>query len=455
MVPETAKPELPRQNIPVFLSPQALFNPNSARGQPPLIMLEYWYREKRTLSDFRRGPLGPYFDGFAAHLKTQQYSQAGAVQILSKGCQFNAFLIAQRITRATQISPALVEAFLDVYTQYIRTAAHYSPRAEVARSLKRLCAYLADIHVYRPPKPQPHRTLASWLLEPYLRYLRQDCQLAEVTVQRARTQVGQFLAALGRAVRRPRLKTLGPETVERYLRDHLTGSPENCASLTAALRRFFRYCAARHYLRADYSGLIPPVRQYRYASLPKGIEDSALNRMLQKINTQTAIGARDYAMILLMMAYGLRALSVAHLLLEDIDWRHSRLRIRAEKGGKEVLLPLLEPVGEALIRYLRHRPARIPFREVFLTCVAPCRPLRNLAISRIVRDHLLEAGIQVPGVGARSLRHSWAIRALAHSTPIKSIADVLGHRYIDTTFIYAKADLNSLREVAMPWPQKH
>ena len=442
----------------MFLSPQARFNPKSARGPaprgPPLIMLEYWYREKRTLSDFRRGPLGPHFDGFAAHLKTQGYSPGGAIQVLSKCCQFNAFLIDKRIRRASQLSPTLVEAFLDVYTQDIRTTARYSPRAEVARSLKRLCAYLADIHVYRPPKPKPNRTQASWLLEPSLRHLRQDCQLHEVTVERARVQVGQFLIALGPAAHRPRLKRLGPETVERYLREHLTGSPENRVTLTAALRRFFRYCAARRYMRTDYSGLIPRVRQYRYASLPKGIEDSALDRMLRAIDTTTAIGARDYAMILLMMAYGLRGLSVAHLLLDDIDWRHSRIRIRAQKGGKEVVLPLLEPVGEAVIRYLHHRWAEAPSREVFLTTVAPSRPLGSLAISHIVRGYLQRAGINIPGAGTRSLRHSWAIRALAHNTPIKSIADVLGHRYIDTTFIYAKADLNSLREVAMPWPQK-
>ena len=417
-------------------------------------MLEYCYREKRTLRDFRRGPLGPHFDGFAAHLKAQGYSRHSAAAILSRCCQFNAFLIDQHITRATQLSPALVEAFLDVYTQDTRTAAHYSPRTAAASPLKRLCAYLADVHVYRPPKPQPDRTPVSWLLEPYLHHLRQDCQLHEVTVDRARAQVGQFLSALGPAVRRPRLKTLGPETVERYLQRHLADSPHNRAALTAALRRFFRYCATRRYMRADYSGLIPPVRQYRYASLPKGIEDSALNRMLQGIDTQTAIGARDYAMILLMMAYGLRGLSVAHLLLDDIDWRHSRIRIRAQKGGKEVRLPLLEPVGAALIRYLRARPASTPFREVFLTTYAPWRPLGSLAISHLVRGYLRRAGINIPGAGTRSLRHSWAIRALANNTPIKSIADVLGHRYIDTTFIYAKADLNSLREVAMPWPQK-
>ena len=85
---------------------------------------------------------------------------------------------------------------------------------------------------------------------------------------------------------------------------------------------------------------------------------------------------------------------------------------------------------------------------------APFRPLNGGAISVIVQKHMKKAGVKTPGSGTRTLRHSWAIRALAHNSAIKSIADVLGHRYIDTTFIYAKADLNSLREVAMPWPGK-
>jgi len=112
----------------------------------------------------------------------------------------------------------------------------------------------------------------------------------------------------------------------------------------------------------------------------------------------------------------------------------------------------LDSVGEALIGYLRHRPAGTPFREVFLSARAPFRPLDCNAISRVVQKRLKRAGVKLPGSGARTLRHSWAIRALAHNSAIKSIADVLGHRYIDTTFIYAKANLNSLREVAMPWP---
>ena len=145
---------------------------------------------------------------------------------------------------------------------------------------------------------------------------------------------------------------------------------------------------------------------------------------------------------------------MAELLLDDIDWQHSRIRIRAQKGGKEVVLPLMDAVGDALVHYLRHRFHKTPFREVFLTVKAPARPLTSGVISYLVRIHMHKAGIVMAGAGSRTLRQSWAIRALANDSPIKSIADVLGHRYIDTTFIYAKADLKTLREVAMPWPEK-
>jgi integrase/recombinase XerD len=262
------------------------------------------------------------------------------------------------------------------------------------------------------------------------------------------------LESLGQKARRARLKSLPAETIEGCIKQHLKDSPENLLCLASALRRFFRYCALRRYMRADFSGLIPPVRSYRHASLPKGLEDSALERVLATIDKDTAVGARDYAIMVLMMAYGLRGVSVAELLLDDIDWQNSRLRIRAQKGGKEVLLPLMKSVGDALVHYLRHRSVRTPFREVFLTVKAPVRPLNSLVISHLVRGYMHQAGVAMVGAGSRTLRHSWAIRALADDSPIKAIADVLGHRCIDTTFIYAKADLKTLREAAMPWPEK-
>ena len=417
--------------------------------------LEYWFRERRTIVDFRRGPLGPHFDGFAAYLKAKGYSQNWGSRTLAKCCLFNAFLIDQGITKCEELSESLIDSFLDVYFENFRTTgAYYATRTNARGMLKRLFLYLIEAQAFEPPKPKPIKKPYSWILEPYLRYLQDECELSETTIQRARAQVGSFLEALRQKVGRNRFKTLSADAVESYIKQHLKSSPENLASLTGSLRRFFRYCASHRYTRADFSGLLPAVRYYHHASLPKGMEDSALERVLNAIPKESPTGIRDYAIVVLMMAYGIRGISAAELLLDDIDWQRSRIRIRAKKGGKEVVLPLIKAVGEAIIGYLPHRFSETPFREVFLRTKAPFRPLSSLAISLIVRRYMEKAGVKLPGGGSTTLRHSWAIRALAHNTPIKSIADVLGHRYIDTTFIYAKADLKALREVAMPWPKK-
>jgi integrase len=173
------------------------------------------------------------------------------------------------------------------------------------------------------------------------------------------------------------------------------------------------------------------------------MEDAALERILKVIPKGTSVGARDTAIMLLMMAYGIRGKSAAELLLEDIDWRRSTIRI---------VLPLLDAVGEAIISYLHHRPES-QLREVFLSVRAPFLHLNGLAISHLVREYMTTAGVKTPKSGSTTFRHSWAIRALAHDSPMKAIADVLGHRCLDTTFIYAKADLKTLRQVAMAWPE--
>ncbi len=143
------------------------------------------------------------------------------------------------------------------------------------------------------------------------------------------------------------------------------------------------------------------------------MEDSALEQVLGAIDQNTPNGARDDAIMVLMMAYGLRGVSVDQLLLDDIDWQHARIRIRAQKGGKEAVLPLMDSVGDALVRYLRHRFDKTPFREVFLTVKAPVRPLNSLVVSRVVRGYMHQAGITMAGAGSKTLRHSWAIRALS------------------------------------------
>ena len=416
-------------------------------------MLEYWFKERRTLVDFRRGPLGPYFDGLAAHLKEKGYSHQRGREILAKSCLFNDFLIDKGIASCKKVTPSLIETFLDAYLANVRTTSlSYCPRIWTRGKLKCLFSYLVEAQILKPIKPKPVSTQYSWMLDPYLRYLREECQLVERTILQARTQLCAFLEGLGEEVTRKRMKLLRAEAIEAYMKQHFKDSRENLRRLAGTLRRFLRFCAQQGYTTSDLSGVIPSIPYYRLATLPKGMEDSALQRILNVIPKDTATGTRDYAIMLLMMAYGIRGKSVAELLLEDIGWPRSTIRIRARKGGKEVVLPLLEAVGEAVLCYLKRRPESL-FREVFLSAKAAFRPIDGLVVSGMTRRYMIKAGVKIPKSGSHTLRHSWAIRALAQDSPMKHIADVLGHSCLNTTFIYAKADLKALRQVVMPWPE--
>lgn len=416
-------------------------------------MLEYWYKERRTLVDFRREPLGPHLDGLSAYLKEKQYAPTSARHILSKGCLFNDFLIEKGITDCDEIGEPLVETFLDEYLKDFRTTSLHNPtRASSQTALRRILIYLREVGAIKPRESRPVPEAYRWIVEPYLRYLRDVCQHSKKTIERKQVMACAFLEELGRTASPAQMKHLQPEVIEQYVVKHMKGSPENRRVLTAALRSLLRFCADQKYTARDLSTVIPSVPSYRHASLPKGMEDSSLQHMLDAVPRNTKAGDRDYAIMMLMMAYGIRGTSVAALLLDDINWRRSTICIRAQKGGKEVIVPLLETVGEAVVQYLRQRPTT-SFRQVFTTVRAPLRPLNGLMISKMIHSYMDKAGVHVPRGGSRMLRHSWAIRALAHDSPMKAIADVLGHRCLDTTFIYAKANLKMLRQVAMPWPE--
>jgi integrase/recombinase XerD len=415
-------------------------------------MLEYWFKERRTLVDFRRGPLGPCFDRFAAYLKVKGYSKHRATEILGKCCLFNTYLIDRGIT-FKKIDLSLIEPFLDDHLASFRTTSRsYCARNNTRGMLKKLFSYLVEAEGLKLKKPKPATTIYSWMLDPYLRYLREECQFCESTIHQSRVRLCAFLEGLGEKVTRKHMKLLRAEGLDTYIKRHCKESPDNLRRLVGTLRRFLRFCARQGYTSTDLSGVIPSIPSYRYTGLPKGMEDSELQRILNTIPQSTASGSRDYAVMIMMMAYGIRAKSVAELPLEDICWPRSTIRIRAQKGGKEVIVPLLDAVGEAILGYLHHRPEG-PFRKVFLSVKAPFRPLNSCAISKIVCSYMKKAGVKKIGSGSGTLRHSWAIRALAQDSPMKCIADVLGHRCLDTTFIYAKADLKTLRQVVMPWPE--
>lgn len=416
-------------------------------------MLEYFYTERRTLVDFRREPLGSRFDGFAARLKEQGYSRHHARYILGLCCQFNDFLLEQGISQASRIKTSMIEPFGKIYLAGFRTTGQYSAKHALHMALGHLFDYLVEQGVVERTQPAAPKKTYSWVLESYLKFCREDRQVTDKTIYSMRRMLSPFLEGLGRKAAPRFMRSLSAAAVEEHVRRHLKDSPENLRRLAGALRGFLHFCGRQRHTSADLSGLIPSIPRYSLASLPRGLDDATIERLLQAPHEDSAVGCRDRAIVLLITAYGLRAQQVVQLQLEDITWPRSLIRIRPCKGGKEVILPLLQAVGEAVLRYLRHRPSQTPYRQLFLSVHAPHRPLAGLAASQVVRGRMKEAGINIPRAGAQSLRHSWAIRTLTQGASIKAIADVLGHRWVHNTFIYAKADLEALRQVALPWPE--
>jgi site-specific recombinase XerD len=229
--------------------------------------------------------------------------------------------------------------------------------------------------------------------------------------------------------------------------------PKRSQLMTSALRSFLHYARYRAYIKTDLSGAVPGVASWTMTSIPKAIPVEHARGALACCNRRSAVGRRDYAILLLLARLGLRANEVASLRLEDIDWENGHLLIQG-KGGRECQLPLPVDVGKAIAAYLHKggRP-RCDSRNVFLYVHAPIGGLNSSTVSKVVRRALARAGIDSQRKGAHQFRHALASEMLRRGSSLLEIGEVLRHASPDTTRIYAKVDLSSLRELAQPWPE--
>jgi len=218
----------------------------------------------------------------------------------------------------------------------------------------------------------------------------------------------------------------------------------------SGLRSFLRFCFVEGLVEADLSQAALVVRGRRCSSLPRGISRADAQALLGACDRRSVLGRRDYAVIIVLLRLGLRRGEVAALTLDDIDWRAGELVVRG-KGGREDRLPLPVDVGEAITSYLRRGRPASGRREVFLRARAPFEPIAPGTVSSTVRRACRRAGIAE--VGAHRLRHTMACEMVAAQVPLERIGQVLRHRSLQSTAIYARVDLDQLRLLAAPWPQ--
>jgi integrase len=171
--------------------------------------------------------------------------------------------------------------------------------------------------------------------------------------------------------------------------------------------------------------------------------------VLEGIDRRTPTGRRDYAILLLLVTYGLRAREVAALTLDDIDWRNDRLRIPERKAGHSTAYPLSPLVGEAIIAYLKNGRPESSDRRLFFRSQAPILPIGDAAIASRAGHYLRKAGVRIPRPGSHTLRHTCVQRLVDADFSLKSIGDYVGHRHPSSTQIYGKVAIETLRTVAL------
>ena len=197
------------------------------------------------------------------------------------------------------------------------------------------------------------------------------------------------------------------------------------------------------------TGAVPNVSGWRGSALPKRIDARAVRRLLASCDRRTILGRRDFAVLMLLVRLGLRANEVATLELSDIDWRRGEIVIRG-KGNRIDHLPLPIEVGDALTEYICKGRPQTEHRAVFVRVVAPRGSLSASGISEIVRAACMRCGL--PQIGAHRLRHTVASEMLRYGAGLGEIGQLLRHRNVDTTAIYAKVDITALSKLARPWP---
>ena len=389
----------------------------------------------------RTGPLSPFVENYRDLLRGLGYRSEtirGMVKVLG---QLDRWMISNEMSvsnlDATQMDCFLAYRRADDYRQ--------SPHR---RGLRLLLDMLIEMHVVAPLPDDP-LTSTEVLLDDYRRWLIEDRGLAEATVQRYERSARKFLLTGSDAGSVDPTALTGSDVSGYLLAEAGRCSVGAVKGRVAEMRALLRYLFVHGMTPTLLSGAIPPVAGWRETSIPRYFARDDVDALLDTCDRSTALGARNFAMLMLLSMLGLRCIEIARLELDDIDWRSGHLRVRG-KARRIDTLPLPHEVGDAVAGYLRDGRPHTTDRHLFQTYRAPIRGIPPDLLSDVVRRACKRAGL--PPAGAHRLRHSVATTLLSEGVALADISQVLRHHDLATTAIYAKVDLASLRTVAQPWP---
>ena len=402
----------------------------------------------------RQAPLGPHIDDIVAAIEPVGYTLGSLRHLVYGLIQFGDYLHRQGLTDLGQLRFHHVESFIG--TQPVRRCQgkYWYPVSRGVRGSRYLWRYACATGITPPEEPSPLPVYTP-LLEEWLGFLERHRGLAPKSLKLYRDHIRRFLEYLGSNGTETGLRHLDVDCIHDYLGHACRGRSRSKRKLTlSTLRTFLRFAWSRGYLTRDLSFAVEGVPSFKHDRLPRGPRWEEAKRLLDAPDRTTALGRRDYAILQLFLTYGVRAQQICLLPLDDISWRSDTLAFAPLKGGCPIEVPLVPAVGEAILAYLRGGRPQSGSRRVFLSTRPPFSPLAGTSIKSLVARAFSKTGVSSPHYGSHALRHAWATRMLEEGRPLKTIADLLGHRSLETTRIYTKVDLSHLCTVPLAWPEE-
>jgi integrase/recombinase XerD len=414
-------------------------------------MLERFFTRPETIDRIRSSWIGGAIEQYVTWLAEQNYASRTIWRRVPILIRFGEFA-RERGVRTWDDLPGHVADFVASWL-----AAHGGPhhtqsaRDQIAKDARTPVEQMLRLVVRdfrgrgRPHRP-PHPFLD--VAPGFFTYLLQERGLRPSSLKLYSHHLRQFAAYLEQ-VGVHDLRDLSAPVLSGFAIDlsrHVVRS--SVRNACGILHVFLRYLHREGILPRDLSPAVESPQAYRLDKIPRSITWEEVRRLLEAIDRRTPVGRRDYAIVLLLVTYGLRAREVAALTLDDIDWRHDRLRVPERKAGHSTAYPLSPVVGQAIVDYLQNGRPQTSDRHIFFRTVAPQHPITEAAVSARAAHYLHKIGITVPRAGSHTLRHTCVQRLVDAEFDLNVIGDYVGHRATASTEIYTKVAIEALREVA-------
>lgn len=416
-------------------------------------MLERYVRNSALLKRLREGALGGVLDVFVVDMAARGHSDRVIRDYVREVGLFGQWMGHEGHTAAT-LRDSDVRRYLQELDGQISLARSgpSQPRRVAGPGLHRLVATLRARGLMPPVEPSA-ASPADEVVQQFIEYSTRCRGVSAATCRQQSRHLRSFLAVRFSKGPIDFAAISAQDLIEFVAARADRGQTRMAKSAATALRSFLRFLVLQGLVRDTLVGAVPTV-VHRGAGLPRCLTRSQVSQLLASFDRSCPVGRRDYAIALCLARLGMRVGEVVALALGDIVWRDGVLRIANGKSRREATLPLPADVGRAIARYIKAGRPTTQDRHVFVSHVVPVgRAMDASAARAVIRRGFERARLDVISKGTHTLRHTVATCMICEGATLKDIADVLRHRSLDTTAVYARVDLPALKSVVLPWPE--